>query len=259
MNCREFQKIVAGIDRPGELDDFRKNEALRHAGECDSCAWLLSRHDALSHAFEAVKQTEMMPPIALEERLLQAFRRQGRQRSRRPERRPWLRALWPVPVLAANLAAAVLLIYLIWPWQVSEQPHFDQAIADPVVVERAPVGNEEATGDQPLADQARGEEPPSATVAAGEAATEEIADSAADLEEPQYLTDFIPTMYLGAADSAHEVQLVRVRLPRSSLASFGFEVDPRRLEEPVKADLLVGTDGLTRAIRFVVDDFYTQN
>lgn len=253
MNCREFQKIVAELHRPGERPDFRKNEALRHADGCDSCAWLLSSHDALSRAFEAVKQAEVVPPIAMEEHLLQAFRRQGGERPGRPQRRPWFRALWPVPVLAANLAAAALLIYLIWPWQVSEQPHFDQAIADPVVVAQAPVGDEEATDDQPLADQV--EEPPSATVAAGKAAMAEIAESAADLEEPQYLTDFIPTMYLGAADSAHEVQLVRVRLPRSSLASFGFTVDPRRLEEPVKADLLLGTDGLTRAIRFVADSY----
>jgi hypothetical protein len=254
MNCREFQKIVAELHRSGEPPDFRKNEALRHADGCDSCAWLLSSHDALSRAFEAIKQAEVVPPVAMEEHLLQVFRRQSGERSGRPERRPWFRALWPVPVLAANLAAAALLIYLVWPWQVSEQPHFDQAIAEPVVLEQAPVG-EEANGDQPLADQARVEEPPSATVAVGEAATAEIADSAADLEEPQYLTDFIPTMYLGAADSAHEVQLVRVRLPRSSLASFGFTVDPRRLEEPVKADLLLGTDGLTRAIRFVADSY----
>jgi hypothetical protein len=46
-------------------------------------------------------------------------------------------------------------------------------------------------------------------------------------------------------------QLIRVSVPRSMLGSFGFTVNPERAMVPVKADLLVGEDGMARAIRFI--------
>jgi hypothetical protein len=46
-------------------------------------------------------------------------------------------------------------------------------------------------------------------------------------------------------------QIIRVRLRRSELLRFGFPVNMERYNENVKADVLVGVDGLARAIRFV--------
>ena len=47
------------------------------------------------------------------------------------------------------------------------------------------------------------------------------------------------------------LQLGRVELPRSSLASFGLPVNLERAGERIKADVVVGNDGMARAIRFV--------
>jgi hypothetical protein len=44
---------------------------------------------------------------------------------------------------------------------------------------------------------------------------------------------------------------VRVKVPRMTLASFGLPVDMERLHQPVKADVVLGNDGMARAIRFV--------
>jgi hypothetical protein len=46
-------------------------------------------------------------------------------------------------------------------------------------------------------------------------------------------------------------QVMRVELPRSALISFGLPMDMERATERVKADVVVGNDGLARAIRFV--------
>ena len=46
-------------------------------------------------------------------------------------------------------------------------------------------------------------------------------------------------------------QIVRVELPRSTLATFGLPVNMDRYHERVKADVLFGADGQARAIRFV--------
>jgi len=64
-------------------------------------------------------------------------------------------------------------------------------------------------------------------------------------------TDFIPLVYddtLGA-DETHQV--VRVRLSRSSLASFGVPIEEELPAGRVQADVLLGGDGTARAIRFV--------
>ena len=46
-------------------------------------------------------------------------------------------------------------------------------------------------------------------------------------------------------------QIVRVQLPRSALVNFGLPVNMDRYSEKVKADVLIGVDGLAHAIRFV--------
>jgi hypothetical protein len=46
-------------------------------------------------------------------------------------------------------------------------------------------------------------------------------------------------------------QIIRVELPRSALAKFGLPVNMDRYNEKVKADVLLGVDGLAHAIRFV--------
>ena len=63
-------------------------------------------------------------------------------------------------------------------------------------------------------------------------------------------TEFLPLTYV--AETAQESgQVVRVRMPRATLASFGLPVNAERGSELIKADILIGDDGLARAIRFV--------
>jgi hypothetical protein len=64
-------------------------------------------------------------------------------------------------------------------------------------------------------------------------------------------TDFIPLSYMSAASLQDGGQIVRVQLPRAALANFGLPVNMDRYNEKVKADVLVGVDGLAHAIRFV--------
>ena len=64
-------------------------------------------------------------------------------------------------------------------------------------------------------------------------------------------TDFIPLRYMNAASLQDGGQIVRVEVPRSALATFGLPVNMDRYNEKVKADVIVGVDGLAHAIRFV--------
>jgi hypothetical protein len=64
-------------------------------------------------------------------------------------------------------------------------------------------------------------------------------------------TDFLPLSYSSSLSQFDEGQVVRVELPRSALQSFGLPVNAERYGERVKADVLLGHDGVARAIRFV--------
>ena len=49
------------------------------------------------------------------------------------------------------------------------------------------------------------------------------------------------------------MNLVRVELPRSSMISLGFAVSEEREAETVEADVMLGADGVARAVRFLED------
>jgi hypothetical protein len=67
----------------------------------------------------------------------------------------------------------------------------------------------------------------------------------------EYATDFIPLYQAEQAAPVVTGQLVRVELPRSALSRFGLTVNSEGGAERVKADVLLGEDGMARAIRFV--------
>ena len=68
---------------------------------------------------------------------------------------------------------------------------------------------------------------------------------------PQGMWQWAAVICLGFFVSTAMAQVIRVQLPRSTLTSFGFPVNAERWNEPVKADVVMGHDGIARAIRFV--------
>lgn len=76
-----------------------------------------------------------------------------------------------------------------------------------------------------------------------------ILASAQDEPEPELATDFFPL-----TDSQvpfEHGQLVRVVVPASTMQRVGLPVRPERWSDRVTADVLVGDEGMPRAIRFV--------
>lgn len=64
--------------------------------------------------------------------------------------------------------------------------------------------------------------------------------------------DFVAVTYTGdGGESARGGRVVRVDFPRSTLFAMGFDVSLENDSPTVKADLLIGPDGVTRAVRLV--------
>jgi hypothetical protein len=74
--------------------------------------------------------------------------------------------------------------------------------------------------------------------------------AAAPVEPEVEIATFVPLSPAFDLPPAGTVQMMRVRLPSYALGAFGVPVD-RIGEGSVQADVLVGEDGLARAIRFV--------
>lgn len=90
-----------------------------------------------------------------------------------------------------------------------------------------------------------------AALAPGSDSTRTVSAGSSAAETPEIATDFMPLTYDGGALAMESGHVIRVELPRTALVSMGLPMNPERANELVKADVLLGDDGVARAIRFV--------
>jgi len=70
-------------------------------------------------------------------------------------------------------------------------------------------------------------------------------------ETPSEYDGFIPLPNAAHLGDTEDVNVVRVEVPRSAMIALGLEVSPERASELVAADVMLGPDGLARAVRFL--------
>jgi hypothetical protein len=73
---------------------------------------------------------------------------------------------------------------------------------------------------------------------------------ATEVRQEEVTTDFLPLDPAGSSAPASG-EIIRVEMPRSTLALFGLPFNTRRASVPVQADVLLGEDGMAHAVRFV--------
>jgi hypothetical protein len=83
-------------------------------------------------------------------------------------------------------------------------------------------------------------------------APQNLIAEAAD-NQNEVVTDYVPLTYLSTATALDSGLVVRVQVPRSTLISMGLPMNVESSRELVKADVVVGDDGVARAIRLVHD------
>jgi hypothetical protein len=158
-------------------------------------------------------------PPEVETRLLGAFR------SRRRSGRGWA----AIAALAAGLVVALLL----WPNRAPKP-----AVSAVQPISQVP----EAARPIPVA----------AAMANARRAPRKLARKAAAVPQPEpheVVTDFFPLM--NPEPSFERGQMLRVQLPAAAMQTVGLPVREEHLGDLVQADVLVGEEGMPRAIRFV--------
>jgi hypothetical protein len=236
----------------GELCDATlRAQALAHAAECAACAARLADERSLAAGLRALAAQDepLAAPASVEAALLTAFRQQAQGsapsvtslRSRAP------RWLW---------AAAAILLIGILTLAVRGRLSGNSQASSPNVIARAtptvtPVAVEQKQSvafkpNSPATDKAA---PKQLRVARKRPSQREQVERY--LVESEIATDFLPLSDAVGLSRPERLQIIRVNMPRVALASFGLPMSFERATEPVQADLVVGSDGLPRAIRFV--------
>jgi hypothetical protein len=266
MNCELFQPIVADLARnQGLMDAAIRSAAEAHASKCEDCAQTLIAQKGLTDALGNLSREmkDLQAPTNVESQLRAAFRNQTAVASVATTPRRWRYAIGAV---AAMLLAAFVLLGL-WARRTTVTPDGSPApqagvktLAGPGIevvkqTNSAPIVTppqfQPATSRNQTPQRRRHlNKPTSASIAATPVITAAPVLPTAEAER-EVATDFVPVGYGSALDLQDGGQLVRVELPRFALARFGLPLNMDRADEDIKADVLVGADGLARAIRFV--------
>ena len=197
-----------------ELGREAEDGACEHVRECAACAALLNRQRTLASGLRrlAADWGSVEAPRRVESRLTAAFLGQAGLTLPGPAIRWWV----PVATWAAAAAAVV-------------------ALAMFLVRDRQPVAPAHRTASNRV--QLAAVEPP------------------ADLETPNDFSDadndFIPMPNAARIEPNEDLNLVRVEVPRSAMIALGYAVNEDRASEPVEAEVVLGADGLARAVRFL--------
>jgi hypothetical protein len=235
MNCTGFESVVVDIARGDLMDAAAGRDGLAHATGCERCGRRLSNEQALSSllAVAAAEDAGRATPPAVEQALLSAFREM--EFTVRQENRAW----W-LGAAAAAVAALLVLTFFVMP----RKPHEPQIVKVPMVLPTPATGPTKVIA--PVYRETR--KPPARTLRAAHRKPAAPKPPLAG-EAQEVVTEFIPVIY--DPEPIDHGRMVRVRLPRSALAAFGLPMNEQRAEETIQADVVLGEDGLARAVRFV--------
>jgi len=217
MKCEQFERI--GLERSGlrmsELDVALQHAAAEHAAQCPSCAALQESWQEARTALQVLRETtrDAETPRRVEMRLRQEF---GMRHRRARARSAAMLAAWA-------LAAAAVLVAGVswWNWKLADTQRVDVSSANAAKTNAIAI----------------------APVPQGPDASEE-ATLVADNEGGDF------TLLPGSLpQDADDAAIVRVGMQRGALSALGLPVNEERVSDWIQVDLLVGQDGLPKAVR----------
>jgi hypothetical protein len=259
MNCREFNTLAPALARNRLLEATMREQGMEHTEVCTRCAARLAEERASVVGVNAViaDLAEENTPARVEETLLAAFRAQTNTSTSPTILRKSDRVRGPIrrwstlkrTAIAAGILLLISVMAVLWrsvgslknqreDQAVRPTPNNAPAPLSPPNPAEPQVGRGQLAKQQPVNTEKRGRRQPAP-------AYEDNSD------EAEVVTQFFPLREGEDLTALESVRLVRVELPGSALGEVGLPVDPELANEPVKADVMLGQDGLARAIRFV--------
>ena len=252
MSCTEFEKLVTDLADDRLMDAVTRRRLQHHADECQSCAGRLTAERTLSARLDALAdetEHESASPT-LKTELLAAF-----AKLHTPERNfvihtapqrnfPYWQLAAAAAVILAVISGALLMRGSSTPTEIAKIEAAPSA--SPVVTPAATPAL--------MTEQAKVDVTPSQAVTRSNRvrtmrARSERNEIAALAQETT--TEYLPLTYMSDQTALQTGVVVRVEIPRATLLSMGLPMNTDRGNTLVKADVVVGDDGVPRAIRLV--------
>ena len=251
MNCQDFETTILSMARAQLLEASARRQTLAHIAACPACAERLAEQQAVTAAVRATARSlrDEAASAHIEQSLRAAFRKQSgvlptiRSSSYLPIRM----RRWPKRALAA--VAAILLLFLlagaIRQWSLARRNQKTATVqpSPPVTKENEKLPERLLPTEEPEREAPR-------RVASERRRTRPLVRQGATSGEDA-ATEFIALASENQLVPLESGQVLRVELSTSTLISMGLRVTAEDVSKPLLADLLVGQDGVPRAIRFV--------
>jgi hypothetical protein len=261
MNCQKFENVASELAR-NQIMDVELREALVHSESCTDCAARLREQEMLTRGLRSLasQMNSFEAPAALQNNLMSAFRQEQvvvPMPVRKDYRRYWL----------AAVAALILIVFSVIAVRMQHEsvPAPQQAVVEhplEVAPKQGPESPQFAVEQTPTPDGPVNVQPhrsqrstmkPLLAQAKNNVGRSKSNNVVSNHASSEVATDFMPIGYLNMESVQDGAQIVRVEVPRTALVKFGIAVNMDRPNERVKADVLLGVDGMAHAIRFVQD------
>lgn len=226
MDCKHFDSMLEDVERDTPMPSGAREQALQHAEGCAYCRARLAAARVLSLELSvlATEDEKLQAPAHVEASLVAAFRERNRRRSR-----VWWSVRWAGAVAAVAIAGWLMAEH---PWRSFGSPAGPEIqVAAPAAVPETASPGASVKRQNEMAEMV-GPSRPARRRATAETGGEFIALSAGSYP-------------LG------DGMVVRVELPRSAPTLVGLPIPGGDVSGTVTADVVLGQDGMARAIRFL--------
>jgi hypothetical protein len=254
MNCEDFNNIINELAEYKPLAVSTRDAGVSHVALCAGCAAKLANARAISATLLLVAGAESeTAPARIKADLLTAFAAQQQSRSATDRVVPIAsRRKFGGLAAAAVAAAAVVVFAVMLPIRkgapasppesrvAQKSPPLETPTATPTAV--PPIIDEPASKPEKVAAKRpvlRQRSPR----AVGGSTNETVAANT--------VNEFVPLTYLATATAIDTGTIVRVQLSRSALVRLGLPINIESSNETVKAEVVMGDDGVARAIRLI--------
>ncbi|HKQ90178.1 MAG TPA: hypothetical protein VJZ77_05820 [Blastocatellia bacterium] len=255
MKCHEFEATIMSMARGQLVEAAARDTAGAHLDRCARCADAFEEQQAITAGIRVAAESlaNQEPSPRVEEALRRAFReRAGRLAERRITPQPAENGRWSRRVIGAAAAAILLLALLAGADWLKSLPASQKQEATNLPATPSISAPGRKQDSQALAGRGRDQNRKTASNSAGPRRLSKSQGVRQNVENVnEVATRFYPLVDEGEMAPLESGMIVRVEAPASILISLGLPVTAESINRPVQADLLLGQDGLARAIRFL--------
>ncbi len=228
--CESIGEVLVATARGETISAADRTLLEDHTGACPECRCRLANQRMLTAGLAAVaSQVQSVPPPVVSAAVKAAL-----MAELRPKRRP----MTVLVGLTAVAAVAAVLFLVASPRQQTAGVPKEPVVAP--MVKAPPTGQEQAIPPSTLPQRSARRHRRRPQVQSPH--VEETREAA---------TDFFEIPYSEPLRPSERADVFRVRMPRANMAAFGLPVSGGSLDSRIVADVLVGEDGVARAIRFI--------